>query len=145
MSSKQRALWSQIPQTAEDPKIIKWLRKSVITGFFSFKCLPSPDEHFLQQVDSLDECKRIRFFAALEDAKEKYSAASDLFGVVGLPVFVGILALMFGSDSPWEALIFYFAVIVLYIVLYCYYRMMLSVLRSCISVARLKALTKETT
>lgn len=133
-----KKIWLMIPEAAETLNIPKWLRRSIVTGILSLRHLPFIGQDFLNAVKALPEEKQRNFEFALRNWEGRYTAAGDAFGVVGIPIFIGLFTFFNITEATIEILYVYAGVMVAYFLLFCYYRYMSAILRQCTKVLEME-------
>lgn len=139
MKNNVTALIEKMPEAACTMKVSAWMRPIALSSGLFVGAVPRFDEHYRAALESLDEQDRYKLEAALCAAHAHYKTASDIFGVVGIPLFLGLLAAFGLAEVRPEALLAYGAILIFYFFLYSYYRMMQGAAESLVEVGRLVA------
>ncbi|WP_139651436.1 hypothetical protein [Raoultibacter phocaeensis] len=105
-------------------KVSAWIRATALSSGLLAGAVPCYDERYRAAFESLDEQDRFKLEAALRAAHAHYKTASDIFGVVGIPLFLGLFAAIGLTEVRPEALAAYGGILLFYFCVYSYYRMM---------------------
>lgn len=141
-SSNSTKLWTQIPDVAQGLSVRKWLRQACLKALSSVRFFPLADKEYVCEVEKLSPQERSQFFTALINTRNYYKANTDFYGIVGIPMFLGIFAFINIIDAGFALFIVYLALILFYAFLYFYSRMLQTVCDSCLEVASLHGMSK---
>lgn len=124
MKNNTAVMIQKMPEAARTMKTNAWIRPLVMSGATMLGILPRFGEEYRAALEALDDNDRFRLDAALRTSHAHYKVGSDIYGVVGIPLFLGLLAAVNIIDLSFEAFLAYGAILIFYFLIYTYYRSM---------------------
>lgn len=129
--------YEKASEVASGLRVERWLRAPAFASLLSKRMRPRLGVEYVQQVASMGEVERQNYRATLIDAREHASYQCDAFGVAGIPIFIGLVMLASAFGVSVTALSLYAGIIIVYLVLYLYYRNLKAMIVSLLEIAGL--------
>lgn len=134
----RKTLATTVPEVAEGLKVEKWLRPTILRSMASMRYLPNAKGEISDAANALKSEDRYRFLVSVTHANERVSAQTDFIGVIGMPLALGILTIVAAFDVSEAAIGFFYAIIVAYLFIYFYYRLMKATTTSILEVLKIE-------
>ncbi|GEM_PF-7071408 len=116
-NEKRAATWNSIASIAETGDARPWVHRVAKYSLTSLSGVSLPDQTFADTLTSMDGQTMRRVVVALAAAKNHYQATTDVLGTVGIPFFLGFIAII-TLDQPDTLVSLYLGILFAYIVWY---------------------------
>ena len=119
-------------------KVEAWLRTHILRSLLALRFMPNKDGEITRAVRNLDAEQQKQFVFQMINARSRCSAQKDFFGTIGIPIFIGFISVMMLFDVSVLAITLYFSIIIVYMIIYFYYRLMFGAIDSILESLRIE-------
>ena len=137
-AAQDKKLIDKIPDVLAGLRVEAWLRIAILKSLSSPRFLPNARGDISVALNALKGDDRRQFIVILTNAHERASAQTDFMGIIGIPIAIALITVVSAFDIPLEAIGIFFLILLGYLLIYYYYRLMKALLTSILSCREIK-------